>query len=269
MTGFIIILLLSLVQGLSEFLPISSSGHLYLLYDILGISDNTLLLTIILHIATLCSVIVYYRKELLSLILHPLCPTNRKIIISTIFTLITIIPIYRISQFFITKESLIFSFGITAIILLIADYLSNTRNILSNIIPIYNTSTNIDISYKQAVLIGIAQGVAIIPGISRSGMTISCGIITGVGRDTATKYSFLISIPIIIGSGIMEILDIIITRPTLQFDIMSVVIASIICFIVGLLAIKLCTRIVNKNRLSIFSYYLIILITVIVITMFV
>ena len=269
MIPFFIILIFAITQGLCEFLPISSSGHLYLLYDIFNITNNTLLITIVLHIATLISLIIYYRKEILMLIKNPFCNTNKKIVVSTIFTLITIIPMYSLSKIFVVKETLLFSFGATAILLLIADYLSNTRYNLSNICSIYSTITNINLSYRQAIFIGISQGIAIIPGMSRSGTTIATGIISGVDKDIVSKYSFLISIPIVIASGIMQIIDIIVNTPSLNFDIASIVICFIVCLAVGLLAIKLCTKIVNSNKLYIFSYYLIGLIILILILMFI
>ena len=202
------------------------------------------------------------------LIKNPFCNTNKKILVSTICTLIFAIPMYNISKIFITKETLLFSFGATAIILLIADYLSNTHYNLSNIIPLYNNITNINLNYKQAILIGLSQGLAILPGLSRSGTTLATAMISGVDNTTAARYSFLISIPIIIASGITQILDIIIYRPTINFDIFSMIISSAICFIIGLLAIKTCIKIVSKNKLYIFSYYLLFIMSVILILMF-
>ncbi|MBQ9791668.1 MAG: undecaprenyl-diphosphate phosphatase, partial [Clostridia bacterium] len=140
---------------------------------------------------------------------------------------------------------------------------------LSNIYSVYDTITNINISYKQAILIGLTQGIAVIPGVSRSGSTIATALITRVDKHNATKYSFLISIPIVIASGIMQIIDIIVNTPSLNFDIASIVICFMVCLVVGLLAIKLCTKIVNSNKLYIFSYYLIGLIILILILMFI
>ena len=268
MISFYIIILLSIIQGLGEFLPISSSGHLFLIFDIFSIQDNTMLITIVLHLATLISVIIYYKHELLTLIKNPFCNTNKKLIVTTLATIVMVLPIYGISKLFITKETLFFSFGATAILLLIADYLSNTHYNLSNIMPLYNNITNIDINYKQAIFIGLSQGLAIIPGLSRSGTTIATSLILGVDNSTASTYSFLISIPIIIASAVLQVIDIVITKPTINFDIFSMIIGFIICFIIGLLAIKICLKLVNKNKLGYFSYYLLILMVIILIMMF-
>lgn len=268
--SFWIILILSVVQGLTEFLPISSSGHLVLLYNIFGIEDNTKLLSIILHIATLLSLLIYYRKEILQLIAHPLCPTNRKIIVTTICTC----AVGLVAKPFIDKtfdgQYLFVFFIITAVLLYISDYMtgkhnlvSRTRNFVSkNIQQVDSLAiTDIDINYKQAIIIGLTQGIACIPGISRSGSTIAVGRMCGA-KDT-TRYSFLISIPIIIASLLLEIIEGNVS--SLNISPIPLALGMIVCLIVGLVSIKFMTELVSKNKLTYFSYYLIALSTILVV----
>ena len=255
---FWILIILGIIQGLTEFLPISSSGHLVLLYKIFGIENDTILLSIILHIATLLAVIVYYRKDIWSLIRHPLCNTNRKIIVTTLFTCIMALILKPIIDLAFDGSSLSIFFVITGILLWISDWYASkpskkTLN-LSNSISAFDIE-NLPLTYRQAIVIGISQGVACIPGISRSGTTIATSRILGLNAISA-KYSFLISIPIIIASLLLEILS----GATLSnISILGLILSFILCFLVGLLCIKIMTKSLQKNTLKYFSIYLFIL----------
>jgi len=255
------LILLSIVQGLTEFLPISSSGHLVLFYNIFGIEDNVKLLSILLHIATLMSVLIYYRKEIILLVKKPFCKTNRKIFITTLCTCLVVVVVKPwIDKSFDGKYLFVF-FLITAILLFVSDFLSEKQqlesrinnNQSSNVVLIDNNITDMPIGYKQAILIGLTQGIACFPGISRSGSTIAVGRMCGVS-DSA-RYSFLISIPIIIASFVMEIMEG--GTSVVKINIFVLLIVMVICMAVGLLCIKFMTKMVNKNKLTYFSYYLI------------
>lgn len=261
--NFWILIILGIIQGLTEFLPVSSSGHLVLLYEIFGIEMSTVMLSILLHLATLLSVLIYYRKEIIELIKHPLCSTNKKIIVTTIITCAMVLLIKPIVDFGFNGDYLFIFFLITAILLFVSDYMAERHSIMSRTINyVSNTKsliksniTDIDISYKQAIIIGITQGVACIPGISRSGSTIAVARICGADKDSAT-YSFLISIPIIIASLVLEIFE---GGSLAGVNIWGLIISLVLCFIVGLLCIKAMTNFVRKSKLSYFAYYLIIL----------
>lgn len=261
----IILLILAVVQGLTEFLPISSSGHLNILYNVMGIENNTLLLSIILHLATLLSVMIYYRKDILPLICHPFCKTNRKIFVTTFFTgivFLTFKPL--ISKFFSTKYLFIF-FIITAFLLFISDFMSEDRNYKSRIssklsenkLLLQSDILNMQITYKEAIAIGLTQGIATIPGISRSGSTIAISGLMGVKCDKA-KYSFLISIPIILLSLVYTLIS---GEGFSNINILALIISFAVCFLVGLLSIKWVAVLSHKNTLSYFGYYLLILST--------
>lgn len=259
MTIFILILL-GIIQGLTEFLPISSSGHLVLLYNIFGIQDNTLFLSIILHLATLLSIIVYYHHDIITLIRHPFCNTNKKILATTISTCLVVLVLKPIIDKSFDGSLLPIYFVITGIILWISDWFGekNAHTYISSPIE------NLQITYYQAIVIGLSQGIACIPGISRSGTTIATSKFCGVKNDNA-KYSFLISIPIILASLLLEIID----GVSLQnINFIGLVLSFLICFVIGLLCIKFMTKILSNHKLKYFSFYLFILAILLIIKNF-
>ena len=270
--SFWILLILAITQGLTEFLPISSSGHLVMLNNFFGIDSDIKLLSILLHIATLLSVVIYYRKEILQLIRHPLCPTNRKIVISTLFTCLVVLILKPLIDMTFNGDYIFVFFTLTALLLFIGDYMAERRHFKSrtcnfvakNISVSTSDITDIGVSYKQAILIGITQGIACIPGISRSGSTIAVGQISGA-CDNA-KYSFLISIPIIILSFVMEILEGGIS--TTGANSWGLILSMVICFSIGLYCIRLMSRLVAKNKMALFGYYLLGLSTILVVLSF-
>jgi len=261
--SILIILLLGIIQGLTEFLPVSSSGHLVVLYNIFGIENNQVFLSILLHLATLLAVIIYYRKELIELIKHPFCKTNIKLFITTIFTCLVVLILKPFIYKTFSGEYIFIFFIITAFLLFLSDFMSQRYNLLSRI-NYKNTEnklicnnckiTDLNITYTQAVIIGITQGFACIPGISRSGSTIAIAKISGVKENSST-YSFIISIPIIIASLILELFN----GVSFEGFNFALILSMIVCFFVGYLSIKIMIKFVNKNNLSCFGYYLIIL----------
>lgn len=301
---FLFILVISIVQGITEFLPISSSGHLVLTYNLFGIKGETLLLSIILHFATLISVIVFYRKEIWTLIKHPLCKTNKLLLTATIPTVIFVILFKGVIDNSFGGDWLIFGFIITALILGVSDYLSedktkvsksnyfktemslmtnspnSTQNIKSRqsnnsyenrrglVDPAKNNYrpnttkekdiTNININYWQSVVMGVVQGFACFPAISRSGSTIASALIMKVDKEDATTFSFLMSIPIIIASLLYELIFPSPNNFSLNFGFL--ILALVITSVVGYYSIGLMGRVVKKSKLSYFSFYLLALV---------
>lgn len=269
-------IIIGFVQGVGEFLPISSSGHLVVLYTLFNITGNTVILSIFLHIATLFSVLYVYRADIIQLIKTPFCKTNKMLVVATIPTVVIALILKGLITNSFNINFVIFGFLITAVALGFADYLSQDNNILSNnndlstITPSRTRSgsvvyvnnpllknrdiTNINISIKQALLIGVAQGIACFPGISRSGATIATGLIAKGEKQDVTTFSFLLSIPIILGSLVMALFDL---DGATRIPTFSLITACLISFLVGIVAINLLNTVVKKKQLSNFSFYLI------------
>ncbi len=265
-----IIIILGIVQGVSEFLPISSSGHLVLFYNIFNITDNTILLSVILHVATLLAVVLCYYKQIFKLIKNPFCETNKKLLVATIPTVIIVILLKSLVEKTFSGDFIIIGFLITALVLLISQIKENKVNKLKNkyfvtqpniYLSKNHNITNLNISYKQALLIGTAQGIAVFPGISRSGSTIATGIISGVSKQEVADFSFLLSIPIIIGGLLFELIDVVKGEASLNIGWLSLSVGFLFSFISGLVCIKLMLKFVKSKKLTWFSLYLVLLST--------
>jgi len=242
-------IVLGLVQGLTEFLPVSSSGHLLLFQKIFGIEDSPLLFDIILHIATLCAVIIVFRKKIWQLIKKPLQKTNYCLLIATAITCAMVLIVHFAGWTDAMRDYKILpvTFIITAIILFIATILPQKEN---------------SPGYKTGIIAGIAQGIAVIPGISRSGATITASLATGVKREEAAEFAFLMSIPIIIASFVFEI----ISSPgdIAMMSFWPIALGFIAALISGIFAIKIMLKIVQKIKLYWFSVYLVTLAIILV-----
>ena len=235
-------IVLGLLQGLTEFLPISSSGHLVLFSRIFGISE-TLFVSIILHAATLLSICVVMRKELWKLIKNPFSKQTLHLIISTIFTLIIALCLYGVAKQSYLDNFVSFGFMITACLLILTDVFARQKNK--------------SLDKKQSAIMGIAQGLALFPGISRSGATICSGVLSGGNKEEVTKHSFLMSIPIILGSLLMEIIEF--KGSVVDVSFLPLLIGFIIAFVAGVLSLKFMLKLTNKIKFRYFAYYLILL----------
>ncbi len=240
-------LILGIVQGVTEFLPVSSSGHLELAKYFLGedrVSEQSVYMSVILHFATALSTIVYFRKEVWSLFnLSKLA--NRKYIG---YIIISMIPAALVGLFFDDLISSLF----TNSIILVACMLMLTGCLLWFADKERKGSKTVGI--KESIWIGLAQMIALVPGISRSGSTISASILLGVRREEAAKFSFLMVVPLIIGKMLKDILDgtgeAMIANNASQY-----IIGFIAAFITGLLACGLMVNFVKRAKLKYFTIY--------------
>lgn len=243
-------LILGIIQGLTEFLPVSSSGHLELGKSILG--DNSLpkesmIFTVVLHFATALSTIVVFRKDIIEIIKELLkfeWNSNTQFIFKII---ISMLPAALIGVFFETELESLFSNNIvlvgamliiTGLLLLLADRAQNTSK---------------NVSFKNALTVGVAQAVAILPGISRSGATISTAVLLGIDKTKAARFSFLMVIPLIFGKIFKDIFSGELSYENAQ--ITSLGIGFIAAFVSGLLACTWMIRLVKNSQLKYFAYY--------------
>ena len=246
-----VVIILGLVQGLTEFLPVSSSGHLVLLENIFGVSDGSLFLNVVLHFATLLAVIIFYRKKLWNIIKHPFQPLTAYLIITT---LITCLIALLFSDFFENAFSgglLAWGFILSAIFLLTTEWISKKYQ--------NENYRYINVGYKQSILLGLFQGLAILPGISRSGTTLCAGIVMGVEKKEALDFSFLMSIPIILASLVYELVKCKFQLSFTGIAAIELIVGSITAFVCAILGIKLMLKVVEKVQYKWFAIYLLIL----------
>lgn len=239
------LVILGLVQGLTEFLPVSSSGHLVLLSNIFGIEDS-LFVSIVLHLATLLSILVVLRKDVWEIVKKPFGKQSISIALATIPTGIIALIIMPLIENSFNGKLLPFFFLLSAGLLLLGQYMSNKKE-------------QHDMTFKDALIIGIAQGFATFPGLSRSGTTISAGLMSGGKREEVAKFSFLMSIPIILLSMALEIYKIIVLGEAISVNWVGLVLAFFTAFIVGVLSIKAMIKLTQKSGFKGFCIYLILI----------
>lgn len=246
-------ILLGIIQGLTEFLPISSSGHLVLAEHFLKFQQPNIVFKVILHLGSLFAVLIYFRKEIISILKSLIYfrlkdienRNNRKVALYiAITTLVTGVIGFFFKDFLEKTFNMIYIPSVlllvTGLILMLSDKIEAKQN------------NSYQLGVKNSIFIGLVQTFAILPGISRSGTTIAAGIFSGLKREAAARYSFLISIPAILGANLLKIPEIV----NLQSDlIINYLAGSISAFISGYIVIALLIRMVKKQKLKYFSYY--------------
>lgn len=256
-------IILGLVQGLSEFLPISSSGHLALLQNIFGVHGGSVLLfPVLLHIGTLIAVFAVYWKDLWALIVELIMvfkdlftgkglqvrknPTRKLGFLIIVASIPTAIIGFLFKDVFESFYTSFYAIGvgllITSVLLFAADKMGGGDKTVGPMM------------FRNAVFIGIMQGFAIAPGVSRSGSTLFGGLMTKLDREFALKFAFLISVPSILGSAILELPEVA-SQGLAELPLGPILVGMVVSAVAGFIAIKAMIKLVSNKKLSVFYYY--------------
>lgn len=256
------VIIQAIVQGLTEFLPVSSSGHLSVIQHITGYTgDNALILMIVLHLGTLAAVVAAFWETIWEMIKEFFATigdifkkrfswrdmnANRRMMIMVIIATLILVPVYLFKDFFTAREGdgdIIFeglAFLFTAMLLFFSD-------------GCHGTKTGDRMSVKDAVTVGLFQCVALFPGVSRSGSTTAAGLFCGLEKSTAVSFAFILGIPAILGGSVLEIGDAL--RSDMELNWLLLGIGFIVSAVVGFFAIKLVKWLLEKDRFKIFGTY--------------
>jgi len=240
--------ILGVVQGLTEFLPVSSSGHLVLLQHFLGFKGDNLLFDLLVHMATLLAVVVYFWRDLVALVrsLVDREALEERMLLLYILVATVVTGAMGLSfkglleSLFYNPRLVVFTLAVTGLVLFLADRFSSGDRSMYRF------------GWGPSALVGLAQGVAIVPGISRSGSTVSAALLLGMDREDAGRYSFLIAIPAIAGAFVLEAKGVgSLPRASLGPYLAGMAAA----FLVGLASIKVFLSAITSKRLTWFAYY--------------
>lgn len=243
-------IILGIIQGLTEFLPVSSSGHLELGKAILGndlSAEESMMMTVVLHFATALSTVVIFRKDVIEIIKGLFKFKKNEEFDFSLKIILSMIPAALVG---VLWDDLIESF-FDGQILLVGCMLILTGGLLFLADRAKNTDQKV--SYFSALIIGVSQAIAILPGISRSGATISTSVLLGVDREKAARFSFLMVVPLIFGKIAKDVLGDEFTTEGL--NVVALSIGFIAAFVTGLLACTWMIKLVKKSKLSYFAYY--------------
>lgn len=248
-------LILGVIQGLTEFLPVSSSGHLEIGQALLGTAgEENLTFAIVVHTATVLSTLVVLWKEVAQLFRGTFTTTkwnDEKNYVAMI--LVSMIPVFIVGMFFKDKVEALFGHGlllvgiclcITALLLYLSEWLSKRR-----------ADGGHEVGYKDAIIIGCAQAVAVLPGLSRSGTTIATGLLCGVKKESVTKFSFLMVLIPILGEAFLELLDILSGEVSGTLGILPMIVGFLAAFLTGCFACRFMIDIVRRQKLIYFAIY--------------
>ena len=260
---YLMSVILGFVQVVAEFLPISSSGHLTLFQHFLGMPEPDNLFNILLHFATLLAVCIYYIQDVLEMIVefflgiaalfsrHPSRgnpPEARRLVLLVIvgtLPLFLVLPVKsRIESIGSNPIFVCCALLVTGCILFLSDRLAGGRKTARNA------------TLTDVLLVGVAQGVATIPGLSRSGCTISAGMAMGFDRKFAVRYSFLMSLPAVLGATLLEVLDTVkAAEPIADGLLPKYLVGMVVAGVVGYFSIKLVNLLASKGKFGAFAYY--------------
>jgi len=246
-------LILGIVQGVAEFLPISSSGHLIVLQRVFGIEEPHVTFDIFLHVGSLVAIVIVFWKDIWELIKNPFGKMTGLLIVGSLPAVVAGFIMYFtgiLENNFRSGLWLACAFIVTGVFLLLADKITDTHK------------EERDITYKDALVVGLFQALALPPGISRSGTTIMGGLTRGINRAAAAKFSFMLAIIAIAGAGLLDLVASL--RGSSYYEtfadaanigVVAMVIGFVASLAVGYLSIRLLLELIRKCNLKYFSFY--------------
>jgi undecaprenyl-diphosphatase len=243
--------LLGVVQGVTEFLPVSSSGHLVILEHFLGVQQPQLTLVVFLHFGTLLSILVVFRAEVIALF-----SVNRRVLVLILMGNIPAALVgfgfhRRIESAFSSLLAVGAALLVTGLLLTLAE---RTRQLLRRMAREAERTDLAGIGVSDALVIGIAQAVAILPGISRSGATISAALMCGLKRDAAASFSFLLALPAIAGATALQLREMALAGQAAP-DPLMLAVGVAVAFLTGVASLKLLLAVLQRRRLLLFAGY--------------
>lgn len=239
-------IVLGIVQGVAEFLPISSSGHLVVLQEIFGMSQAGITFDIVLHVGSLCAVFAVFWRDILMLLKNPFQKLTLMLIVGTIPAVLAGYLLRGYMDIFQHSFYLAVAFVFTGILLLIADNIKHVHK------------SEKEMSVLDAIVIGCMQAIALPPGISRSGATTTGALVSGLTRETAARFSFLLSIISIVGAATLELWEGGYSGVYMG-DIPAYMIGFVVAAVAGYFSIKLLLELIRNCKLKYFAYYVFIL----------
>jgi undecaprenyl-diphosphatase len=252
-------IVLGVIQGLTEFLPVSSSGHLVLFQKIFGVVEPALLFDTMLHVGTLAAVFAVLWKDIWAILRKLFQPMTAYLILATIPTVIIALALKDpIENLFETGQFLGVCFLITAALLSAAELLSRRGATSGSHAAGGGLKKTGEMNWLDALVIGIMQAIAIVPGVSRSGATLSGALSRRLNRDFAARFSFLLSIPAILGAAVLQLKDVVKAGETMAGDgigIAAMIAGTLSAAVVGFFAVRLMLKIVREKSLWGFAIY--------------
>jgi len=247
-------MVLGTIQGLTEFLPVSSSGHLVIGSELMNFQEQGVAFDVFVHLGTLLAVVIVFRRELVEMVKAPFAffsgeknDSTRRFFLMDIYVIVATLPAVAVGLFL--KDSVEAVFGnilvvysmlvVTGILMITAGYLP---------------SKDKPITWFRSLLVGCAQACAILPGLSRSGSTIFAGVALGVDREKIARFSFIMSIPAILGAAVLQLGELA-QNPLQASALLHIGAGAIMAAISGYFAIKLLLDVIRRNRLQWFGYY--------------
>lgn len=232
-------ILLGLVQGLTEFLPVSSSGHLILVQAFFGIESPGVLLEILMHVGTLAAVMFVFWRDIFAMLKKPFSKPVYLLVLATIPAVLATLLLGDFMDTLFAGKLLGVGFLLTALALTWADFIPEKKG---------------KVGYRNALIMGLAQALAIMPGLSRSGSTIVGGLFSGVDRRSAAKFSFLMSIVAIFGSTVLSVKDLF-GGGLEQIGVLPVLFGVLAAALSSLFSVKFMLRIIQKVKFRCFAVY--------------